>query len=131
MSSTSPTCLHPVCSGGAHSNKVTGLGIRSSATSSSGELVSVGWDDCVRFGDTSTHAYSGDSRSTSGQPVALGNKSYTNQTTPHHNLYNIPYSRRTYHRRKPINTSFFYSTLVFPLPLFSPQPCPQRQPWEQ
>ena len=53
-------------SSSAHGGKVSGL-----AANTNGEVVSVGWDDVVRFADVGSSAYGMDPQSLSGQPCAL------------------------------------------------------------
>jgi len=56
-------------SGAAHTNKVAGLAVRPGGA---GELLSVGWDDSLRFADTRAQAYvAADTCATSGQPCGL------------------------------------------------------------
>jgi WD repeat-containing protein 1 (actin-interacting protein 1) len=56
----------------AHNGKVAGL-----AVNTAGDLLSIGWDDTVRFADVNAHAYTANAHSLAKQPcaIATGSKS--------------------------------------------------------
>ena len=68
--------------GDAHKNYVSGL-----ATSNSGRIYSVGWDDTLRSIDVSAKTFTGTSTKTDGQPRAVALKSSTTVIATHKGLF--------------------------------------------